>query len=633
MPIPALPLFKHRDTVITPADQNQFVTQFENTMDTLSNGVIPAMNTTIQDINQIEQEIIEIAQNAINVISLDTIEDLATYTGTGLVMVKDINRGGTFVSKTEVDIDPSTGTLYAVNDGTVFAKSGGGFWARQYSGAVNIKWFGAKGDGVTDDRLAIQNAINTTKDVFIPQGTFKIDTSISVSGDRQSIFGNGDLSVILQGSSTAYINCSFSNVSFKNFRIEGGGASGGIRINNNSKHIDIESVTFYQGNQRVWLYACSNISILNCAFINTGYGVIQQAGYSSNNVITDSCIVSDSIADFVEANCTHVSPSKNWTITNNQYLENIDYPSGTTESRFVGITSVENVIISNNIVEKTNGDSAIHLEDTLGDIIISGNIFDNIICTSNDGYIYVLNSSENTIISNNIFKRTDTTLPTAYAYSCGSGYYSDEVMFVNNKIIGNGTVKNLGGLNISYNGTKGMIINSNYFYELLNAVMFRGITNVKFSENLCYNCDNGFFLIRDSSSNGGRYVDILNNTFIGTVGYDIYTSSNTNGTNPPRYWNISGNRISKSIHFTGTGGGINNSLGTISNNIFGDLATYSVSNIGTSTQMINNSFMDDTIITPRSILGSYASDSAAGTAGIPIGGMYRNGSIVQIRVS
>ncbi len=52
MPIPALPLFKHRDTVVTPADQNQFVTQFENTMDTMSNDVIPALNLAITDINE-----------------------------------------------------------------------------------------------------------------------------------------------------------------------------------------------------------------------------------------------------------------------------------------------------------------------------------------------------------------------------------------------------------------------------------------------------------------------------------------------------------------------------------------------------------------------------------------------------
>ena len=51
MPIPPLPLFRHRDTVVTPADQNQFVTQFETTMDTMSNDVIPAINLAITDIN------------------------------------------------------------------------------------------------------------------------------------------------------------------------------------------------------------------------------------------------------------------------------------------------------------------------------------------------------------------------------------------------------------------------------------------------------------------------------------------------------------------------------------------------------------------------------------------------------
>lgn len=113
--------------------------------------------------NNLALEIQEIGENAFNAISLNTIEDLATYNGTGLVMVKDINRGGIFVSKTAIEINPNTGSLYLANDGTVFAKSGGGFWVRHYSGAVNVKWFGAKGDwnGITgtDDTVAFSKAL------------------------------------------------------------------------------------------------------------------------------------------------------------------------------------------------------------------------------------------------------------------------------------------------------------------------------------------------------------------------------------------------------------------------------------------------------------------------------------------
>lgn len=129
-----------------------------------------------EQINNLALEIQEIGENAINAISLAAIEDLATYSGTGLVIVKDINRGGIFISKTEIDIDPNTGSLYTVNGGTVFAKSDGGFWVRQYSGAVNVKWFGAKGDGITDDTAAIQLALDSNTIIYIPNGIFLLDT-------------------------------------------------------------------------------------------------------------------------------------------------------------------------------------------------------------------------------------------------------------------------------------------------------------------------------------------------------------------------------------------------------------------------------------------------------------------------
>jgi len=82
--------------------------------------------------------------------TVSTVEDLASVPSSyTTAIVKDLDRGGTFIWS-------STGIA---NGGTVFAGATG-FWTRQYSGAVNVKWFGAVGDGISDDTIAFQNTIN-----------------------------------------------------------------------------------------------------------------------------------------------------------------------------------------------------------------------------------------------------------------------------------------------------------------------------------------------------------------------------------------------------------------------------------------------------------------------------------------
>lgn len=169
-----------------------------------STNVISSLNTAITKINEASSDINEIGTNAINAIMLDTIEDLATYTGTGLVMVKDINRGGTFTSKTVIEINPKTGSLYAVDNGTVFAKLGGGFWARDYNYYIKAEWFDAKGDGIIDDTIPIQNALNTNQTVLLSEKTY-IATALTLNeGNR--LIGSSMKTILKQKSDSVAAN-------------------------------------------------------------------------------------------------------------------------------------------------------------------------------------------------------------------------------------------------------------------------------------------------------------------------------------------------------------------------------------------------------------------------------------------
>ena len=75
------------------------------------------------------------------------------------------------------------------NDGTIVTPTaGGGRFYRVYdSGTLNVRWFGAIGDGVADDTVAIQATINATETlggtVLFTAGTFKITATIQLPSD------------------------------------------------------------------------------------------------------------------------------------------------------------------------------------------------------------------------------------------------------------------------------------------------------------------------------------------------------------------------------------------------------------------------------------------------------------------
>jgi len=96
------------------------------------------------------------------------------------------------------------------------AKLGGGF-IQSGTGAVqrtvesklkdtvSVKDFGAVGDGVNDDTAAIQAAINSAVSVFIPPGTYKISSLITLDQARFSITGVKGRSIFVAAGNNAML--------------------------------------------------------------------------------------------------------------------------------------------------------------------------------------------------------------------------------------------------------------------------------------------------------------------------------------------------------------------------------------------------------------------------------------------
>lgn len=86
---------------------------------------------------------------------------------------------------------------------------------------ISVKDFGAVGDGVADDTIAFQNALTAHKAVFVPQGIYRITSTIQLT-DGQSLTGVGDASEIKTTLPMTMIHIAGSYNTIANLKLFGG---------------------------------------------------------------------------------------------------------------------------------------------------------------------------------------------------------------------------------------------------------------------------------------------------------------------------------------------------------------------------------------------------------------------------
>lgn len=204
-------------------------------------------------------------------------------------------------------------SVATVNGGTIFDADEGGIgrWIKVERNAQDVRWWGAKGDGIADDTAAIQSAINGGGEILFPYTStgYKITSSINlVSNTSLKGLGQALLNSTVPGVTFVLPN-GVHGVSFEDLICQGNTCQWiGTGVNSGVKNLRLSGCSFTGVNNllggtsyiaAVMLDTVDGVWINECDFFGNGIGLNLSAdnvdiffgyngGYNENVWITDS---------------------------------------------------------------------------------------------------------------------------------------------------------------------------------------------------------------------------------------------------------------------------------------------------------------------------------------------------------
>lgn len=193
--------------------------------------------------------------------------------------------------------------------------------------SYNVKSYGLIGDGVTDDRVALNTLLNTTAPtgsiIYFPPGVYLIGSNIAIT-DKQFFFVSDFATIKITGNYSALTFNSLNNVtllasknSFVNFRFLGtaaGASQNALNFSTDASEFTVDNCTFQSiGGAGIITYVTNSAAgagglITHCKFFSCGIGIDGQL-----------------VGEYVQVNdnyfltCTQAiqSVAGNWIVANN----------------------------------------------------------------------------------------------------------------------------------------------------------------------------------------------------------------------------------------------------------------------------------------------------------------------------
>lgn len=448
--------------------------------------------------------------------------------------------------------------------------------------SVSVKDFGATGDGATDDRAAIQAALDSgAGSVFFPKGTYLVSGSI-YPASNQIVFGEGFQSLLKATSDGMYVilgapdyvfggtTGARENVVIRDLKIDGGGQTSDIYTG-----VKASGGIYYS---RVDGLLIENVWVTNCGVMNpadplsdSGFGAmgirVEARNGPLKNIRIHNCKVTKIAGASGQGDGISVNgywpPDNNAeelmdVVVSNCYASTIGKMAYTFGGGDGGGSIMVGGHLLNCYAEKT-GLTGFDSEDSRQNVI-ANNIFDS--CGNDQTYydpateygatfrliagIALTNDCNEIIITNNIFRNS-----CYYGITCGGS----KVHIIGNHFTDGATTQG-DILDLLAGGMEESIITNNRFSNVVtfptNFQMFRSIvSNNYIIGNLSItDCDdltvaNNYIVGSIIVGQGSGQLKITGNTISGYSGQAGIAFTATHGTGNPPSFNviIEGNTI------------------------------------------------------------------------------------------
>lgn len=328
----------------------------------------------------------------------------------------------------------------------------------RFADILNVKDFGAKGDGITDDTLAIRAAINSANPwsaIFFPNSNSEYIVSDIINIDVQglNIFGRATVKQV-SNNTTFLINADY--VCIRGLHIIGKGK---------------DSV----GGAGVYFKRTKHSSIVDCVIsdnwrnVNTGGDKTERITY--NCAVVNCTLMNSVTANICNSYAAYISIINN-TIDTSGY-EHITLDNGTIQCRVIG----------NKLSGHVGGAGAISMDESDNNIISNNHIFQtlgSVPCLTANGNTGVSNGN---IITGNYFECALTGIPDSKvvwlkgfegASAGNKGYYG-----ANKNIISNNYIRGAEtGIVVEKNSANNIISNNAFASNVSKKVDLKNTSNV-----------------------------------------------------------------------------------------------------------------------------------------------------------